>query len=643
LTRVRSRIAELGRRRLVGLRRAAAHPRVKRAAWIAAVAIGALYVTYLVAVNALLRFGGVEWFVNSSTDDAHLTLGPSHTWFPGRVEARDLKLRFQDQNVQFELVLAHATARLSLLGLAKKRLHVRAIDADGVRFRFRHKVVSVAGNERRLVHFPRIEGFSDPPILVPQPPTDKTKNWAFLLENVRARGVELWVMEYRYTGIADVRGAFELAPGRKLWVGPARLDLRSGALGVGEKRPLASNVHGGMEFRFKETNPDPIPGLQIFRQISAKLGLDAALVDLEAANLYLSDASKLAVRRGKGTLQARVELVDGRFVRGAFVEVRNTEDLQVALPNAVLEGRLAAKLEARGVPGETTRLVADGSLATAELNLRTERASRPGDVSARSVGAVVASDNADVASPWKLEEASFHIEGGRVPDLGEVVAAPGKRGVLNGGAAWFFARAALERRGSWSGTLRADARGLRIRIGDKTSTLDGTLMTSVESTNRELETGVFRDVALDVTSAENRRDDQPLRVSVRVPSVAWSGFPPESAQGRAAIEAPHVDPLLEAVGAPPMLVSLWPDAPLDASARFAVEKSALDVRLDLAKSGPFRAVGRLRVCSPARAAFLVRSGAFSAGLAVREGGVRVVPLAGDEWLANNTPKCPRPP
>jgi hypothetical protein len=449
-------------------------------------------------------------------------------------------------------------------------------------------------------------------------------------------------MEYRFSGRADVAGAFELAPGRKLWVGPARLDLVSGELGVGEKRPLARKVRGTMDFRFRETNPDPIPGLQIFRQISAKVALDAELVDLEAANLYLSDASNTAVRRGKGELTARVELVDGRLVPQSFMAVQGAEDVHVALPSAALGGRFAAKLEARGRPGEATRLFVDGVLDKAALNLRTAQVSSPGDLSAQSLAAGVVMDNADVASPWKLDEASFRLEGGRTENLGSVVS-PEKQGVLGGGAAWFFARAALDRKGSWSGALRADAKQVRVRIGKKTTTLDGVLMASLESPSRELENGVLSDVAFDVTSARVARDESPLHVSVRVPGAAWSGFPPKSLQGRATIEAPHVDPLLEAVGAPTILVNVWPDAPLDASARFAFERRELDLRLDLAKSGPFRAMGRLRVCSPPRGAFLVRSGAFSAGLAVREGGLSVVPLAGDDWLADNTPECPRTP
>ncbi|HEX6273961.1 MAG TPA: hypothetical protein VFZ53_13025, partial [Polyangiaceae bacterium] len=89
-----------------------------------------------------------------------------------------------------------------------------------------------------------------------------------------------------------------------------------------------------------------------------------------------------------------------------------------------------------------------------------------------------------------------------------------------------------------------------------------------------------------------------------------------------------------------MLVSLWPDAPVDASARFAYENGAFDLRLDRAKSGAFRAMGRLKVCSPPKGAFVVKSGAFSVGLSVRNGSMSIVPLAGDDWLAENTPVCP---
>ena len=71
------------------------------------------------------------------------------------------------------------------------------------------------------------------------------------------------------------------------------------------------------------------------------------------------------------------------------------------------------------------------------------------------------------------------------------------------------------------------------------------------------------------------------------------------------------------------------------------EPFAKIIKLDLARSGPFRAMGRLRVCSPARGAFLVKSGAFSAGLSLRGGKLEVVPLAGDDWLEKNAPYCPR--
>jgi hypothetical protein len=656
LTLFGPRWAELGRQRIAGLRRKLTRARSKKAARIVLIALGSLYLLYLLAANAVLGFGGVEWFVNSSTKDAHLELGRSHSWLPGRVEVRDVALRFEDENVQFQIVIARASAKLNLLGLARKRFHLSALEADGVRFLFRHKVTSTAGNERRLAHFPRIEGFSDPPILVPLPKTDKTKNWVIKLENVHAHGVELWFMEYRYAGNAEVSGGFELAPGRKLEVGPARANFTAGTLGVGAKRPLATNVRGSLDFRFRATNPDPIPGLEIFRQISGKFLLSGELVDLEATNLYLSDASLLAVRRGKASLDARLELSEGRLVRDSFITVRGVEDVHLAQAVSASKGRLDVEIRARSPGSEPPRLVVDARLSDVGTSLRSGAPSDPADVGVRLIHAMLATDHADVARPWKLEEASFRLEGGRIEDLRVLEAAPAEKRVLAGGAAWFFARAELSKQGAWSGAFRADTRRARLRLGERRLLFDATLAASLESPQRNLDAGALHDVVLEIASPsgdppgertsgderERKRGDEPatLEASLRVPRTDWSGFPPKSARGRANLMAPHVEPLLEAVGAPPILISVWPDAPVDASARFVYEKEALDVRLDLAKSGPFRAMGRLKVCSPPKGAFLVKGGAFSVGLTLRDGAVSVVPLASDEWLVRNAPQCP---
>jgi hypothetical protein len=616
---------------------------VKKAARLVALVACGIYVVYLIAVNAALRFGGVEHFVNDSTDAAHLELGSSYSWLPGRVDVRDIALRFEDVNVQFELRIEHAKGTLSLLDLARKRLHFSRLDADGVRFRFRHKVTRVAGNERRLVHFPRIEGFADPPILVPEPPADKTKNWGIELENVTARGVELWFMEYRYTGRADVTGGFLLEPGRRLRVGPAHLALNAGELAIGAKRPLARHVNGTFDFRFREANPDPLVGLTIFRQISSKLALDAELVDLEAANLYLSDASLVAVRRGAGTLAARLELVDGRFLPGSFAAVRPGEDLHVVLSNAALSGRFTAEARATSRDGAPPALAVTSSLEQVKLRLRTAQPAEPeqkGDVAAGALEAALATDNADVTRPWLLEEAQVGVDAGRVEDVSTLDAPARDGSVLEGGSGWFFGRAELERGGAWTGAVRADARGVRVRVGERRSTLDATFAAALESPRRDLDVGAVRDVTLDVTGRSDADSESPIAVKLRVARAEWQRFPPSTVRGRATLAAPRIEPVFEALGAPGILVSVWPDAPVEASARFAVVDDALDIRLDLARSGPFRATGRLRVCSPPKGAFLVKSGAFSAGLSVRDGEMRVVPLAGDRWLEENAPACP---
>jgi hypothetical protein len=610
---------------------------VKRALAILAATLGGIYVVYLVAANALLKLGGVAKFVNDGTDDAHLEIGGGHSWFPGRVEVRDLALRFEDVNVQFQIVVERATASLSLTALARKRVHLGDLEAHGVRFLFRHKVMSVAGNERRLPHFPRIAGFADPPILKPEPPTDKTKNWAIQLDDVRAHGVELWFMEYRYSGSAEVTGSFALFPGRSLRVGPARVIFTAGELGIGARRPLARRVHGSLDFRFREANPDPIPGLEIFRQVSAKAALDAEVFDLEAANLYLSDASGVAVRRGRSVLAARLELRDGRFVPDSFMTLRGTEPVHVVLPTSAASARLDAEVRTRGRDAGPARLAVATTLERVGMSLDAATTGERPDVSVNVAKASLATDHADVARPWKLEEASFRVEGGVVEDLRALDTGDG--GMLEGGALWFFANAELAPTGAWSAAGRADTRRLRLRLGERRSVLDGSFMFAADSPRRDLSEGALRDVALEITSAE-QRDGEPLSASVRMSSVEWQGFPPKVLRGRANFTAPHSDPLFEAVGAPSLLVSLWPDAPVDASARFVYERDAFDLRLDRVKSGAFRAMGRLKVCSPPKGAFVVKNGAFSVGVSVRDGEMRVVPLAGDDWLAENAPVCP---
>jgi hypothetical protein len=261
---------------------------------------------------------------------------------------------------------------------------------------------------------------------------------------------------------------------------------------------------------------------------------------------------------------------------------------------------------------------------------------------------MIATNDGDVASPWHVEQAAFHVEGGRVDDLGVFDRSPTKERVLEAGTAWFFARAELARGRDWTGVVRADARRMRIRIAGRRNVMDAQLSAAAESTRRDLAEGALRDVelALKESAASDgkgpaEKGTPPFEVGVRAERVVWNDFPPGVARGRATLTAPKLEPLLEALGAPPILLSVWPDAPFDASARFEVEPKELDVALDLAESGPFRAMGRLRVCSPARGAFLVKSGSFSVGLFVHGGSVRVVPLASTAWLAHNVPTCPR--
>ncbi len=139
---------EKARRRVSALRRMAARVRTRHLAIVfgrVAAVLFCLQLAYLAVGNALLRSHAIQNAV-ASADGFHLDFGPAYTVWPGRVQVRDLSLRVEDYNVQFEVALARAELDISLSQLMFKKLRITRLEAAGVRFRMRHKLITV-GND----------------------------------------------------------------------------------------------------------------------------------------------------------------------------------------------------------------------------------------------------------------------------------------------------------------------------------------------------------------------------------------------------------------------------------------------------------------------------------------------------------------
>src|SRR5882672_9317003 len=101
---------ENAQRRLTSLRRTAARVRAQDLAIVlgrVAAVLFCLQLLYLAVANAVLRTSVIKNAVESA-HGFHIDFGPAYSLWPGQVRVRDLSLRFEDYNVQFELDIAQA-------------------------------------------------------------------------------------------------------------------------------------------------------------------------------------------------------------------------------------------------------------------------------------------------------------------------------------------------------------------------------------------------------------------------------------------------------------------------------------------------------------------------------------------------------
>lgn len=332
-----------------------------------------LEVVYLVAVNALLASNLVRDGVGSA-EGIQLEYASAWSWIPGRFHVRELDLRFEDYNVEFELRIAGGTLTLNLSALAFKRLHVQKLRAENVSFRMRHKVPAIGNNAPRLAAYPPIAGFPDPPLQrgPPPPPTaDPESLWSLQVENLVAEVRELWILEYRFRGDAEARGSFLIRPALQVRVEPAALQFRRGSLHVAQNA-VAKDLRGEISFRMPNLDVQATEGNAVFSQISTEVDLTLAGGDLGFLDVYSLPHTPLSFR-GPARWSFQVKLEKGVVARPSKVTL-NAPKLEAKTPVATLVG--AAQL-VLGRETEEQSLSLQGSLQDAKLLISDSCASPP--------------------------------------------------------------------------------------------------------------------------------------------------------------------------------------------------------------------------------------------------------------------------
>lgn len=364
--------------------------------WIA----GGVELLYLIAANLFLNLNGLS-LAFAGTNQVKATVAGGYSVIPGRVQVRNVRVTFQDKNLEFSIDVARVSLVVHLSELRHFTFHGSHLRGDGVAFRMRHRVDPWSRHEPEVSTFPPIPEFLAPAVFeatVPEAPiSDAAYNlWTIHLDDVDLGVSELWAQAFRYRGKGRAQGEFELKPARKLWVGPASLELGPGTLTAGAY-PVAAKLQGRIDCTVHPFDVRVPVGMAVFRYISARIRLDSPEFESQFYELFRGEGAP-RVSSESGSLHVDVETRHGVFTEQSRAEIA-LAGLQLRAAQGELDAeRLSVQASAEGSSSGQVMLRLDGGTVKA--------ASSPGHAPRiLHLALAVVSDHRDATRTFQVKEA----------------------------------------------------------------------------------------------------------------------------------------------------------------------------------------------------------------------------------------------
>jgi hypothetical protein len=593
-----------------------------------------LQLAYLGLGNGALRSQLIKKAVTSA-EGFQLDYASAYTLWPGHAHVEQLSLRFEDYNVQFELALGSAEVDVSLSQLLFKKFRVTRLDAQGTRFRMRHKLIVVGDDAERVAAYPPIQGFADPPYFVglrppPTPPEVSRHFWEVKIEDVTAHVTELWVMEHRFVGAGLARGSFVVKPARWVQVEPAELTLERGTLRLG-KHVVADEVQGKITCDIPNMWVQATEGVEVLREIAATMRLSLGKGKLDFLSAYLARFAELDYG-GRADWSIDVNLQRGVVQKGSQV-------LLAAAPLRLSRGELA-------VAGDVAlRLARDALEAPEQLRLMwsaplleaSRKGSRDGAPRLEGLHGSLALSAVNLRGQLSLGSARFALARLVAPSLGWFQV-PGTQLAGSGQVGFDLRRSDA---GHVSGRAQLSLSDARLEHGSFAAESDLTGQLAL-SRGRALDSPWQMD-KLAVTFDRSKLRDGDKQSETFSGRLDASGLairlgPQPSARGELKLQVSPTSALLPLVVNEPVgdiSDALFALRRVDARARIKIEAGGVDVTGLEAHDGAVRMRGHVSTRGRApRGAFLVSSGLFNVGVELEHGATEVSPLVSGDWLSS---------
>ncbi len=536
-----------------------------------------------------------------------------------------------------------AVVDIRLWQLPGKTFHLTRVRAEGVRYLFRHKVADTEGIERRLALYPKIAGFSDPPLFTEpkRPPLSDEQYdlWTIQLEDVDADVKELWFLEYRFTGTGRAKGGFRLQPERDARTDWCSLTL-DGALHVG-KQAVASRLTGRIQAQLDRHDPRVVFGAQIFTKLSFDADLRAAIAGLEPTELYAS-ADGPHLSRGMGTLRVLAKLRHGAWMK--TTELRyNTAGVTLSQGHLVVAGALSSSVD----------LIKAGRAALFELSASSARLKLSFKGSPKALEGPTAHDvhvstevSADLAG--EIRQTSMNASAkAQLPELAWLNYAFSSSKLLTGGSGQ--ANATLEWNAGKSAKVQAalEVKNAGFNLGTIPMLLSGSAGAAVRYDPKTKQGHASRfglELPQLAALVKNKWTPLPGGFQAHAERLSWHGLPPRRSRGRFELHSGTIKPwvplLIRSGFTRSIAMALVNLGKAHAIVEFDRTPAALVLRLEEFQSGDVRGTGILRDQTDQEhpcGRFFVSSPKLGVGIVLYNGATSVRPFVSGNWWRERPP------
>jgi len=284
------------------------------------VAVLVFELSYVIAANIFLRTDVLTGLINKKPEKTLISWDSAFTYLPGFASVKGFTLRSQTMRDQIWVHVAEADARISLIKLVFKTVHIRGVDARDVDFRYRERLDSPRrgkgeegslGPPPDLEYYPEIPGYSNPPDPKPEdlyPRKKKKRPWTIQITGFDVEGaVRVALNDVRIEGDGRVGGGVTVKPRETITIHRGRLGLESTTVKFGPE-VVTEDLAIFSDLRFETFPARGAKFGDVIGGISGTLSLAGRLSERAAVTQEITPGISTF---GSGTIDASLKIKKG--------------------------------------------------------------------------------------------------------------------------------------------------------------------------------------------------------------------------------------------------------------------------------------------------------------------------------------------